>query len=70
MSVGPQVCSSLKRQFDTICQGVGGPYTAGLADNFRQPLNTSPEAVAEAQRMFQQAAQKCPDATIVAGGYR
>ncbi|KAF1811272.1 putative cutinase 3 [Eremomyces bilateralis CBS 781.70] len=68
MSVGPAVCSDLKRAHNTICQGVGGAYTAGLADNFGR-LNTSPAAIQEATKIFNQAVQKCPQSVIVAGGY-
>jgi len=69
-SMGPQVCSGLKQALnnDVICQGVGGPYTAGLMDNVKAE-GTTPEAIAEAQRMFTTAASKCPDSIIVFGGF-
>jgi cutinase len=50
-------------------QGVGGPYDASLSANFL-PAGTSREAIDEAKRMFQMANTKCPNARVVAGGYR
>ncbi len=50
-------------------QGVGGPYTASLGDNFL-PDGTSRAAIAEMIRLFNLANTKCPNAKVVAGGYR
>lgn len=70
MSMGPTVCSGLKRNFagQVTCQGVGGPYSAGLMDNV-MPAGTSQGAITEAIRLFNLASTKCPSTTIVAGGY-
>jgi len=71
MSMGPTVCSGLKSKLgagNVACQGVGGKYTAGLADN-AMPAGTTAGAIAEATKMFEEAHTKCPQATIVAGGY-
>jgi len=69
-SMGPIVCSGLKREFPNRvgCQGVGSPYSAGLADN-ASPKGTTQAAIGEAQKMFKLAASKCPKALIVFGGY-
>ncbi|KAF2397428.1 cutinase [Trichodelitschia bisporula] len=71
MSMGPAVCSGLKAKLgagSVACQGVGGPYSAGLMDNVA-PAGTTAGAINEAIRMFQMAHTKCPQSTIVAGGY-
>ncbi|KAH7392203.1 cutinase [Phaeosphaeria sp. MPI-PUGE-AT-0046c] len=69
-STGPRVASALEKSFpnDLWVQGIGEPYSADLASNF-QPKGTSDEAIGEATKMFELAAEKCPEAAIVAGGY-
>ncbi|KAF1815091.1 putative cutinase [Eremomyces bilateralis CBS 781.70] len=70
MSMGPIVCSGLKKKFGSnsvACQGVGGPYSAGLMDNVRSD-GTTEEAVNEAVSMFTKAIQ-CEGALVVGGGY-
>ncbi|KXX83040.1 Cutinase [Madurella mycetomatis] len=70
ISAGPNVADGLEDEFRSSLwvQGVGGPYSAGLAENFL-PAGTSRGAIDEAKRLFTMANTKCPDAAIVAGGY-
>jgi len=70
MSMGPVVCAGLKKNFanDVGCQGVGGAYSAGLAENV-MPAGTTAGAITEATNMFTSASTKCPSAILVAGGY-
>ena len=70
--MGPTVCSGLKTKLgagNVACQGVGGAYSAGLAENVA-PAGTTPGAIAEATKMFTTANTKCPESILVAGGYR
>ena len=69
--MGPVVCSGLKKNFanEVGCQGVGGAYSAGLAENV-MPAGTTAAAITEATNMFTTASSKCPEAILVAGGYR
>jgi len=70
-SVGPGLCSGLKKLFsnDVACQGVSSPaYSAGLVDNVT-PAGTTASAIAEATKHIKNAAEKCPQTTIVAGGF-
>ncbi|KAJ5763031.1 hypothetical protein N7533_001712, partial [Penicillium manginii] len=68
--VGPEVCTDLKTKLGGAvgCQGIGGAYTAGLAENFL-PDNTAPQDVQAAVDVFNKCNTKCPNAKIVAGGY-
>lgn len=70
-STGPRVASVLEEKFpgDLWVQGVGEPYSADLESNLL-PKGTSDAAIGEATKMFNLAAEKCPNAAIVAGGYR
>lgn len=69
--VGPEVCDALKLDLGgkVGCQGIGGAYTAGLAENFL-PKNTAPQDIQAAVDVFNKCNTKCPNAKIVAGGYR
>lgn len=69
--MGPIVCSGLKKDYPdkVACQGVGKPYTGGLADNVGT-VGTTQAAIGEATKMFTTADSKCPDSVIVFGGYR
>ncbi|KAH7109543.1 cutinase-domain-containing protein [Dactylonectria macrodidyma] len=49
-------------------QGVGGDYSAAIGDN-GLPDGTSPEAIQEMIGLFELADRKCPDATLVSGGW-
>ncbi|KAF2010622.1 carbohydrate esterase family 5 protein [Aaosphaeria arxii CBS 175.79] len=70
ISAGTTLADRLEAQYrnNIWVQGVGLPYTADLASNFL-PRGTSTAAIGEAKRLFNLAAQKCPNAAIVAGGY-
>jgi len=71
MSMGPTVCRGLKSKFgagNVACQGVGGAYKAGLAENV-YPKGTTDAAIRVAKEHLQSAARKCPQASIVSGGY-
>lgn len=60
--MGPATCSGLKSKLgagNVACQGVGGPYSAGLMDNV-SAKGTTEAAIKEAQSMISQAASKCP----------
>jgi cutinase len=70
--MGPIICTALKKAYGArkvLCQGVGGPYTAGIADNIGLK-GTSAAAIKEGTRMFTAANTKCPQSVIVFGGYR
>jgi cutinase len=70
--MGPLVCNGLKKLYgdkQILCQGVGAPYTASIADNV-SAKGTSVAAIREATRMFTMADQKCPKSVITFGGYR
>jgi len=69
-TMGPIVCKGLRDGYPdkVACQGVGGPYSAGLIDNV-QPKGTTAAAIGEATKMFTTADTKCPKSIIVFGGY-
>ncbi|SPO06355.1 probable Cutinase [Cephalotrichum gorgonifer] len=69
ISAGPALASALKRTYsDMWVQGVGGPYAAGLAQNFL-PKGTDQASIDEAKRLFTLANTKCPNSVVVTGGY-
>ena len=59
--VGPEVCDDLKLQLGgkVGCQGIGGAYTAGLAENFL-PQNTAPQDVQAAVDVLTNATRSVP----------
>jgi cutinase len=70
--MGPVVCKGLKSKFgasNVACQGVGGAYKAGLAENV-SPKGTTDASIRVAKEHLANAARKCPSAAIVSGGYR
>lgn len=69
MSVGPVLQSGLNSQYrgDFAMQGVD--YPADLASNFL-PKGTQQSAIDTMAGLITQAAQRCPQAKICAGGYR
>jgi cutinase len=70
--MGPVVCKGLKSKLgasNVACQGVGGAYRAGLAENV-SPKGTTDAAIKVAKDHFQSAVRKCPQSQIVSGGYR
>ncbi|KAK7215356.1 hypothetical protein V2G26_003359 [Clonostachys chloroleuca] len=68
-SVGPALSGALSQKVRGIwVQGVGGPYDAALGDN-ALPRGSSSRAIAEGVRLFKLAKSKCPNASVVAGGY-
>jgi cutinase len=70
-TLGPSIASKLEANYGTDrvwIQGVGGNYRATLGDN-ALPQGTSNAAIQEMLGLFQSANTKCPDATIIAGGY-
>ncbi|KAM0328569.1 hypothetical protein ACHAQA_004977 [Verticillium albo-atrum] len=70
MSAGPAVARVLESKYPKAVwvQGVGGPYRADLMSNLL-PAGASNAAIAEARRLLDMAAAKCPSAKVVAGGY-
>lgn len=71
-SLGPSVASALERELgadNVLIQGVGGAYTAGLAEN-ALPDGTSQAAIDEMIGLLELADSTCPGTQIVAGGYR
>ncbi|KAG7126456.1 Cutinase 1 like protein [Verticillium longisporum] len=69
-SAGPAVARVLEAKYRNAVwvQGVGGAYRADLLSNL-QPAGASAAAIAEARRLLDLAASKCPSARVVTGGY-
>ncbi|KAF2870498.1 Petfp-cutinase complex [Massariosphaeria phaeospora] len=70
-TAGPAVATALETGYGAAniwVQGVGGAYSASIADNFL-PLGTSAAAIGEAVRLLELARIKCPGTPVVAGGY-
>ncbi|KAF1808914.1 putative cutinase 3 [Eremomyces bilateralis CBS 781.70] len=71
LTVGPVTCSGLKITLglgSVGCQGVGPQYRASVGDNLL-PAGTSSAAINNAVSLFETASRRCPDATLVFGGY-
>ncbi|KAH7202963.1 cutinase-domain-containing protein [Fusarium oxysporum] len=70
-TLGPSIASKLEAKYGKSgvwIQGVGGAYRATLGDN-ALPRGTSTAAIREMVGLFNTANIKCPDATLIAGGY-
>ncbi|KAG7113632.1 Cutinase 1 like protein [Verticillium longisporum] len=69
-SAGPAVARVLEAKYRNAVwvQGVGGAYRADLLSNL-QAAGASAAAIAEARRLLDLAASKCPSARVVTGGY-
>ncbi|KAF5022712.1 hypothetical protein F66182_5260 [Fusarium sp. NRRL 66182] len=70
-TLGPSIASKLEAKYGrngVWIQGVGGAYRATLGDN-ALPRGTSTAAIREMLGLFNTANQKCPSATLIAGGY-
>ncbi|USW52123.1 Putative cutinase/acetylxylan esterase, alpha/Beta hydrolase, cutinase, serine active [Septoria linicola] len=70
-NLGPATCNQLKSAYGVsrvACQGVGGPYSAGLLDNFAAE-GTTTAAINEGIRLYNLARSKCPNSKVVSGGY-
>lgn len=70
-TIGPSLAAALEAAYpgDIWIQGVGGKYTAGLTPNLL-PKGTNQASIDEAKGLFTMANTKCPDSTVVTGGYR
>ncbi|RAL12886.1 cutinase precursor [Aspergillus homomorphus CBS 101889] len=69
--IGPQLCQALKAQISpnrVACQGVEGQYVGLIKPNFLD-YNTDPKSIQTAKTTIEEAASKCPNTQIVAGGY-
>ncbi|KIW03677.1 uncharacterized protein PV09_04998 [Verruconis gallopava] len=67
--VGPPLSAGLKNNFgDDRVATQGVDYAAGVATNFL-PDNADPVGVANMQNLFNEAATRCPNSVVVAGGY-
>lgn len=69
-TVGPPTSDGLKKKYgDNRVATEGVDYAAALTPNFL-PGGADPDGVATMRKLLNDAASKCPNAKLVAGGYR